>query len=81
MMSWLLLRRRETLCLVQHGTLKEKHEILEKNYQSLQERIKQAKKTYEIMKKHLQSRTEELEVTNKRLLEDCEREREARRRN
>lgn len=60
---------------IEYEILKENHETLVRDYESLQERIKLEEETYEIMKNHLQGKTKELEVTNTRLFEGCERER------
>ncbi|CAH2071086.1 unnamed protein product [Thlaspi arvense] len=78
--SFLVARNRlfgqEKNIAIEHEILKENHEILKRDYECLQERFKHEVETCEIMKKCLQGKAEDpYEETNKRLLEDCERER------
>ncbi|CAA7042248.1 unnamed protein product [Microthlaspi erraticum] len=71
----------EGIMAVEYEFLKEHHETLEKDYQRIQDNIKHVVETSEIWKDYIQSRTEELGVvTSKLMLDECEREREARRR-
>ncbi|CAD5327557.1 unnamed protein product [Arabidopsis thaliana] len=60
---------------LEHEILKENHETLLKDYESLQERIKHAEEAYEAIKIHHENKAKELEVSNKRLLEECMKER------
>ncbi|KAG7557398.1 hypothetical protein ISN44_As11g033680 [Arabidopsis suecica] len=60
---------------LEHEILKENYDTLSKDYESLQERIQHAEEAYEAIKLHNENKAKELEVSNKRLLEDCVRER------
>ncbi|XP_010422048.1 PREDICTED: uncharacterized protein DDB_G0284459-like [Camelina sativa] len=60
---------------VEHEILKENHETLVKDYECLQERIKHAEETYEALKLHLQKKGKELEESNRRLFDECVKER------
>lgn len=65
----------EKTMTLEHEILKENHETLLKDYESLQERIKHAEEAYEAIKIHHENKAKELEVSNKRLLEECMKER------
>lgn len=65
----------EKTLTVEHEILKENNETLMKDYECLEKRLKHAEETYEVIKLHLENKAKELEVSNRRLLEECVRER------